>query len=133
MSELAIAAVPIQEWEKPYDMEKAFQNGNIFPALHKPFFIEEKMTKTPPPPSDECEEKLLQIQQTGFFLTDLSLFLDTHPGHREAEEMKQQLLKEKKKLTENFAMEHFPLTLECPGSQDNMRIPWEGGKKNVAL
>ena len=42
MNEIAIASVPIQEWEKPYELKEAFHHGSIFPQLHKPFYIEEQ-------------------------------------------------------------------------------------------
>ncbi len=34
---LAMAYVPIQQWEKPYEIEKALQIGTIFSELNKPF------------------------------------------------------------------------------------------------
>lgn len=34
---LAMAYVPMQEWEAPYELEAGFQNGTIFPGLNKPF------------------------------------------------------------------------------------------------
>ncbi len=34
---LAMAYVPIQQWEKPYEIEKGLQVGTIFPELDKPF------------------------------------------------------------------------------------------------
>lgn len=35
---LAIATVPMQPWETPYEPEKALKQGTIFPCLDKPFF-----------------------------------------------------------------------------------------------
>jgi hypothetical protein len=35
--ELGICSVPIQEWERLYDEDKAFSAGTIFPCLDKPF------------------------------------------------------------------------------------------------
>ena len=34
---LAMAYVPFQQWEKPYDMDMALSRGTIFPSLDKPF------------------------------------------------------------------------------------------------
>ena len=42
MSELAIASVKPQEWEQPFEIPTAFRNGNLFPGLQKPFFVEEE-------------------------------------------------------------------------------------------
>lgn len=36
---LAIATVPMQPWETPYDSEKALKQGTIFPCLDLPFFV----------------------------------------------------------------------------------------------
>lgn len=38
---LAMAYVPVQYWEKPYDLSTALARGTIFPALDKPFIGEE--------------------------------------------------------------------------------------------
>ena len=34
---LAMAYVPMQTWEEPYDMEEGFCRGTIFPSLYYPF------------------------------------------------------------------------------------------------
>ena len=36
--QLAIASVPMQPWETPYDGKKALKQGTIFPCLDLPFF-----------------------------------------------------------------------------------------------
>ena len=36
---LAIAAIPMQPWELPYDQTTALSQGTIFPSLNLPFFI----------------------------------------------------------------------------------------------
>lgn len=38
---LAMAYVPFQEWETPYDDNVAFNRGTVFPALDLPFIGEE--------------------------------------------------------------------------------------------
>lgn len=35
---LAIATVPMQSWEQPYDPETALKIGTIFPCLNLPFY-----------------------------------------------------------------------------------------------
>ena len=37
--QLAIATVPIQPWETPYDPETALKQGTVFPGLDKPFYV----------------------------------------------------------------------------------------------
>lgn len=36
---LAIATIPMQPWEMPYDPTKSLERGTIFPSLDKPFFV----------------------------------------------------------------------------------------------
>ena len=38
---IAMAYVPYQFWEKPYDDETALCRGTVFPSLDKPFIGEE--------------------------------------------------------------------------------------------
>lgn len=35
---LAIAAIPVQLWEQPYEPCQALKQGTIFPSLDMPFF-----------------------------------------------------------------------------------------------
>lgn len=37
--QLAIATVPMQSWEQPYDPAAALKNGTIFPSLNLPFYV----------------------------------------------------------------------------------------------
>ena len=37
--QLAIATVPMQPWEQPYDPAAALKNGTIFPSLNLPFYV----------------------------------------------------------------------------------------------
>lgn len=37
--QLAIASVPMQPWETPYEAGKALKQGTVFPCLDKPFFL----------------------------------------------------------------------------------------------
>lgn len=36
--QLAIASVPVQQWEQPYNPGQALTHGTIFPSLDKPFY-----------------------------------------------------------------------------------------------
>ena len=36
---LAIATIPMQPWETPYDAATALKQGTIFPCLDKPFYV----------------------------------------------------------------------------------------------
>lgn len=136
MNEIAIASVPVQEWEAPYPSPQALQKGCIFPQLHMPFFVEEQMMQeeiTQASPVDECEARLLEIQQVTFFLIDLQLFLDTHPDHTEAKQLKGQYQQARKELLVKFALDFYPLTTDCQGEQTEEVIPWGGGREHVAV
>ena len=38
---VAMAYVPFQSWEKPYDMDAGLSRGTVFPSLDKPFIGKE--------------------------------------------------------------------------------------------
>lgn len=133
MSQIAIASVPIQKWEKPYDMKEALCMGSIFPELHKPFYVEEQMEKCAAKPLNEREARLLEIQQVTFSLIDLQLFLDLHPEEAEGKEMKRQLQSKRKELLAAFAKDYYPLTCDCQGDQKEEAAPWGGGNEHVEL
>ena len=42
---VAMAYVPFQSWEKPYDMDAGLSRGAIFPSLDKPFIGEEAVRR----------------------------------------------------------------------------------------
>lgn len=42
---LAMAYVPFQQWEKPYDVETGLSRGTVFPSLDKPFIGEEAVRR----------------------------------------------------------------------------------------
>lgn len=41
---IAMAYVPFQKWERPYDDNIALSRGTIFPSLDKPFIGEEAVS-----------------------------------------------------------------------------------------
>lgn len=125
MNEIAIASIPVQPWETPLEPQQALCSGTIFRELHKPFFIEEKMSECTYKPRSEMEKQLLEIQQTSFYLYDLLLYLDTHPGEKEAAEHYDQTRQKRKELMKEFASCHYPLTMDCEGCQTAAAIPWD--------
>lgn len=42
---LAMAYVPYQQWEQPYETDVALDRGTIFPCLDKPFIGEEAVKR----------------------------------------------------------------------------------------
>lgn len=119
MSHLAIASVPVQQWKEVYDEEQAFSNGTIFPELDKPFFVtvqDSKLEKGPKRFVNKLNAEdtaLLQIQQTSFAVDDLKLYMDTHPEDQEGLQLLKEMLKRRKTLLKEFALQYYPLTVDC--------------------
>lgn len=142
-SQLAIASIPIQQWNEVYDEEQAFTNGTIFPELNKPFYVtvqEKELDQGPKKFANTLnaqEAALLQIQQTSFVVDDLRLYLDTHPEDQEGLKLLKSMLKRRKTLLKEFALQFYPLTVDCMNDiyEENPesacycwpegKIPWE--------
>lgn len=141
---LAIASVPMQKWNEIYDEAEGFKNGTIFPELHKPFYVT-VLDKEIDRKAEKCKENLsgeelmlFQIQQVGFVVDDLRLYLDTHPEDKQGLKLLKKMIKMKKTLMREFALQFYPLTPECMADiYENHpeeecyywpegRIPWEG-------
>ena len=101
--------------------------------LVKPFFAEAGADKVQKKPNGESGARLLEIQQISFQLLDIQMFLDTHPGEKQALGQKVQLQQRRKELLSAFAKDFYPLTMDCEGEEGEEMIPWEGGKKHVVL
>lgn len=137
---LAMASVPMQAWKPPYDFDRALQIGTLFPDLNKPFFAGE----TNPPATCNCSctsskedaaSLLCKICEVSFALTDLTLYLDTHPACDAAISLFQQTQKKRKELMKQFARNYYPLTTDCVDENhcDGKNFcwtlgpaPWEG-------
>ncbi len=140
MQHLAIASVPIQQWNEVYDEDQAFQIGTIFPELNRPFYVtvlDEDIPNTKLNLNRE-QSMLRQIQQVGFAVDDLRLYMDTHPEDKEGLKLLKTMLQRKRTLMREFALEFYPLAEVCmdviykenPESEcycwPEGRIPWEG-------
>ena len=141
---LAIASVPYQQWNDIYEEAEAFYRGTIFPELDKPFFVTENENADRKKCSCGCTDpdsvyaKLRQIQQTSFVLDDLRLYLDTHSEDVQALKCFKTTLKRRKTLLREFAISHYPLTVDCIADiyEENPDsgcycwkegpVPWEG-------
>ena len=82
----------------------------------------------------ECgcsEEKLMQqIMEYKFAITDISLFLDTHPCDEKALSLHNEYVSEFQKLKEKYENEYGPLSIET--EMDSWKWienkwPWENG------
>lgn len=133
MNEIAIASIPVQMWEQPYEVPEALQQGTIFPGLYKPFFIVDKMKKQEAAPKSQKEALLLEIQEVSFALTDITLYLDTHPEEQKALDYREACRTKRKQLLTQFAKTCYPLTPDCQGLWPDGPIPWEGVCQDVVL
>ncbi len=144
---LAIPNVPIQQWGELYTQEEALNVGTIFHDLNMPFFATETVLGTTSPiagseldtsvPKEQAQREQLmkKINQTSFFLDDLTLYLDTHETDTQALKLYHEKSLECAELRKQFAEEFYPLTKLCVpmrGSgeasfclQDGP-MPWEG-------
>ena len=121
----AIVSIPIQNWEPIWDDAKALKEGTAFPGLYKPFFIIEQMPQPKAMPQSELENQLCIIQQNSFVITDLQLYLDTHPQDPEASAALTSHRETRKELLRQFAEKYYPLTPDCEGCWTDGPIPWD--------
>lgn len=73
---------------------------------------------------------LKQIQEYEFAITDLSLYLDTHPNDEKALFLHRRYCIEAKDLKDKYQKMYGPLTINCPCNKWKWRDepwPWEGG------
>lgn len=59
------------------------------------------------------EGLLRKIDCVSFMVTDLGLYLDTHPNDVKAAEAFRNYRKERKELLKEFAAKFYPLTMDC--------------------
>lgn len=142
---LAIASVPVQEWGDLYEQEEALRIGTVFRDLNKPFFAAPSdgvsTVRNCPTASAEQQERenmMTKIEETGFVLDDMRLYLDTHPSDAQGLALLKRKLAERQQLLTAFAEKFYPLTMDCmtrlcekaPESDcycwQKGPLPWEG-------
>lgn len=138
---LAIASIPVQTLNTTLSPKEALLTGTVFPELNLPFFVEKELmnsTVINTDPEDEREEMMMKIQEISFFLDDMRLFMDTHPDNQNGLELLKTALKTRKELLKKFALQFYPLTMDCmaeiytenPSSDcycwSKGPMPWEG-------
>ena len=73
---------------------------------------------------------LRQITQDSFAVTDVTLYLDTHPEDEDALELFSSLQEKRNDALREFAESYYPLTADSIGDTDqwtwgNAPAPWE--------
>lgn len=108
-----------QKESKIYDLKEALKRGNAFPMLYnqyKNYVPGELKVK------NQREKDLLEIQMLDFSITDLNLYLDTHPFDTDAYNLFKKYVMECKKKKEEYTNIYGPLTL------DYLTDEWEWSK-----
>jgi len=133
---LAMATVPKQEWDEPYDLFTALEEGTLFPCLNLTFYKA---------PAGKCqcqtsssisnisqknrEEMMSLLAAVSFALNDLTLYLDTHPDCAKGMTLFYQLLEQRLTLLSAFAGKFYPLTQTSmiTGDYDQNLYGWSEG------
>lgn len=80
----------------------------------------------------ERDRLLREIQMCSFYMTDLQLYLNTHPNCANARKMYRQHAERQKMLQERYVAQYGPILAEQAGCGDtwdwvSAPWPWEGG------
>jgi len=128
MNHLAIASVPIQEWNEIYDADHALNYGTIFPELNRQFFVTvmEGNQFSFKQQLNEEQSLLFQIQKVSFVADDLRLYLDTHPGEKEALDLFYQTIQKRRSLVREFEEKYYALGESEHFCWSKGKMPWEG-------
>lgn len=82
--------------------------------------------------NEQRRKKLYDIGIADFVLTDMMLYLDTHPSDQKAMEYFNHYARIKTQMEREFAREYYPLRKDLAESNRDWRwgsapLPWEGG------
>lgn len=117
-----------------FSSKEGFLRGNMFKDLYKPY---KNLTFINIRPKNDREAKLFNVMQYAFAITDLNLYLDTHPEDKEALNVLKILINEDEKAKKEYIMSYGPLTVVDTEGNDYKWIdspwPWEnmGGNRYV--
>ena len=129
-----MASVPMQEWCEPYDLGTALYHGTLFPCLNYMFFQAEDIPcpfcdKPTSTKSSEQEKALHELCKISFAITDLTLYLDTHPDCQNGINMMKDLLQKRLDALADYAAKYHPLTQLSivTGTPESSEYEWEMG------
>lgn len=124
MAPLANPYVPFQaDSPEQYENEIGLVRGTMYPGLDLPFMG--VVNKKPLPQSP-----MVQLQELGFAVQELALYLDTHRDDAEALALYQRYQKLYHEKAAAYSREYGPLMHNCPSSGDQYTWlddpwPWE--------
>lgn len=111
------------------DPYQGFIKGNLFSNLYDSY---KNYTPAELNPNNEKSTLLYQIMQYKFALTDLNLYLDTHPTDTKALAQYNQYLSIEKQMSNKYESLYGPLTTDSnylgnnAWTWNNSPWPWEG-------
>lgn len=118
---LATIYLENQEYTSLESPEESLAKGSSFNNLYFPYkFITNKILKGKNP----RQNLLALIDIYAFLITDLTMFITTHPKELKAKEDVKVFKQELKKLKELYNTNFSPLTLDDIGKEDFMVGPW---------
>jgi spore coat protein JB len=113
------------------DPYQGFIRGNLFSNLYNGY---KNYKPNELNPTNEKDAMLEQWQQYNFALTDLDLYLDTHPSDSNALNLYNKYLEIEKQIEDKYESMYGPITLESnyvarnDWNWKNNPWPWEGDK-----
>lgn len=121
---LAVPYVPFQQaGSQTYSQQEALANGTLFPGLNLPFQIN-TVAATP------AQTGALELQALSFVLTELGMYLDTHPEDKEAFELFREYGKLAREGRRRYEAMYGPLTQQAAADREKYTWlddpwPWE--------
>ena len=118
---LAVPYVPFQQDNpKKYGQAEALSNGTLFPGLNLPFHLKVNGSALPSNP-------LVELQALEFVVLELGMYLDTHPGDREAFTLFKQYVAMEKAAKSAYEAKFGPLMKSSAAAGDRfnwLQDPW---------
>ena len=110
-----------QEFESIVSPEAALARGSSFNNLYRPYKFEtNKILKGQNP----RQNMLALIDIYSFLITDLMMYLDTHPENEKVKHLIHTLRMELKKLKDYYNTNFTPLTMDCESMESYQKGPW---------
>ena len=103
--------------------KEGFLRGNMFRNEYKPY---KNLTFIDIKPRNDREAKLFNVMQYAFAITDMNLYLDTHPEDRIALNVLKELIVEEEKVKKEYIMSYGSLNV-CDVKSDKFNwidSPW---------
>lgn len=114
--------------QQTLDPTQGWMRGNLFANLYDPYKNYKPMELKP---KNERETLLYQVMQYKFALTELNLYLDTHPNDTEMIRLFNQYQDIEKQMCDKYESMYGPLTLDSNYLDKNKWVwknspwPWE--------